>query len=170
MFDVLATGGVVPTFVIRAARREDLESIEAVFRSHEADYDWKFAKMYFRSYFSKPARHREEAVLLALFGDRVVGVIGYLPDSREARGIFWLGWFYVHRDEQGHGYGQKLLEHVVAEVKKRGARKLYTDTSSWPFYERAHRAYGKLGFKEEAMLRDFYGKGEHQVIYGLCLT
>lgn len=160
----------MPKFEIRAARPEDLSSIEAVFKSHKIDYDWKFAKRYYQAYFSKPVMDDQDVVLVAVSEDRVAGVIGYLHDWREARGIFWLGWFYVHKEERGNNVGKKLLDHVIAEVKKRGARKLYTDTSSWKFYDRAHHRYRELGFKEEATLRDFYEKGEHQVIYGMDLT
>jgi GNAT superfamily N-acetyltransferase len=120
----------VQEFEIRAARPEDLKSIEAVFKSHKSGDDRKFAKRYYRSYLSKPATHPEDVVLVGLSGEQVAGVIGYLRDRREAQGIFWLGWFYVHKEEQGHSFGKKLLDHVIAEVKKRGTRKLYTDTNS----------------------------------------
>ncbi|MEZ4302191.1 MAG: GNAT family N-acetyltransferase [Polyangiaceae bacterium] len=155
---------------IREARVEDLKDIESIFKSHEPGYDWKFAKRYYRSFFSEPHRHADEVVLAGVVHGRVSGVIGYLRDFREAEGIFWLGWFYVHREARGAGLGKQLLDHVIGEVKRRGARKLYTDTSSWGFYERARRTYSALGFREEATLRDFYGKGEHQLIYGMDLT
>lgn len=155
---------------IREAAPGDMPAIEAVFRSHKPEYDWKFAKRYFRSYFSTPELHARELVLVGISGGRVVALIGYLKDRREAPGIFWLGWYYVHNDEAGHGFGKRLLDHVVRELKTRGARKLYTDTSSWKFYDRAHHRYRELGFKEEATLRDYYEEGEHQVIYGMDLT
>lgn len=155
---------------IRPARADDLKSIEAVFKSHDPEYDWKYAKRYYRAYFSDPAMQVSDVVLVAVSEERVVGVIGYLHDRREAKGIFWLGWFYVHAEAAGGGVGKRLLDHVISEVKKLGGRKLYTDTSSWKFYERAHHRYRELGFKEEATLRDFYEKGEHQVIYGMDLT
>lgn len=155
---------------IRAAKPEDMQSIEAVFRSHSPEYDWKFARRYFQSFFTRPEVHEHDVVLVGIFEGRVVGLIGYLHDRREARGIFWLGWYYVHREEAGHGFGKKLLDHVITEVKKLGARKLYTDTSSWKFYDAAHHRYRELGFVKEATLKDFYEKGEHQVIYGMDLT
>ncbi|MFZ6177637.1 GNAT family N-acetyltransferase [Nannocystis pusilla] len=155
---------------IRAARAQDLKGIEAVFKSHKPCYDWKFAKRYYASFFSQPMLHRDDTVFVGLLEGRVVGVIGYLHDWREARGIYWLGWYYVHKEAQGQQVGRQLIDRVISEVKKLGARKLYTDTSSWGFYDRAHHRYRELGFREEATLRDFYEKGEHQVIYGMDLT
>jgi GNAT superfamily N-acetyltransferase len=160
---------VMQEIEIRGARPEDLASIRAVFKSHTPCYDWKFAKRHYLSYFDSPELRAKEEVLVGLVGDRVVGVIAYLHDVHEADDIYWLGWFYVHKDEQGNQHGKRLLDHVVDVVKKRGGRKLYTDTSSWGFYSKAHHRYKEYGFKEEARLLDYYEKGEHQVIYGMTL-
>jgi ribosomal protein S18 acetylase RimI-like enzyme len=154
---------------IRDATPEDLASIEAIFRSYRSNYDWKYAKRYYKAYFGLPDLHAKEAVLVGVVEDRVVGVIGYIPNKSETDDIFWLGWFYVHKDAKGGGHGKRLLERVVRDVKKRGGRKLYTDTSSWRFYDRAHHRYKDYGFKAEARLKDYYGKGEDQVIYGMNL-
>ncbi len=154
---------------IRSARPEDLKSIKEVFNSHTPCYDWKYARRHYASYFKSEELQAKEEVLVGLVGDRVVGVIAHLHDVNEADDIYWLGWFYVHKDEQGNQHGKHLLDHVVQVVKKRGGRKLYTDTSSWGFYSRAHHRYKEYGFKEEARLMDYYGKGEHQVIYCMNL-
>lgn len=155
---------------IRPARREDLRAIEGIFRSHDSRHDWKYARKYYEDYFASPEGHEDDGVLVAIREGRVVGVIGFNADHYEANDIYWLGWFYVHREERGQEHGQKLLKHVIKELKKRGGRKLYTDTSSYGFYDRAHHVYRERGFKAEARLKDFYGKGEDQVIYGLKLT
>lgn len=155
---------------IRPALPEDLKSIKAVFKSHEPDHDWKLAKRYYRSYFSTPANHPGEVVLVGISADRVAGVIGYLRDRRRAQGVFWLGWFYVHSQGRGQSFGKRLLERVIAEVREHGGRKLYTDTSSFKLYDRAHRLYREVGFEEEGTLRDYYEDGENQVVYGMDLT
>ena len=155
---------------IRPAVLEDLPAIEAVFKSHKPELDWRFARRYYRAFFSKPEAYHGEVVLVAACGGQIAGVIGYLPDWRAAEGVYWLGWYYVHRDHRGNAVGKRLLDRVIDEVRRRGARKLYADTSSWGFYDRAHRRYQELGFTEEATLMDYYEKGEHQVIYSMDLT
>jgi GNAT superfamily N-acetyltransferase len=157
-------------FEIRPATPDDLKSIKAVFKSHEHDYDWKFAKRYFRSYLERPEQHADEFVLVGLHAGRVAGLVGYLRDRGGAPGVYWLGWYYVHSEERGNGFGKRLFDHVVAELRGRGARKLYTDTSSWRFYARARQLYAAFGFREEGTLQDYYEKGEHQVIYGMDLS
>jgi GNAT superfamily N-acetyltransferase len=154
---------------IRDAGPADLAAIEKVFRSHGAG-DWRFARRFYQSYFAAPEQHTNHVVLVGCVGERIVGVIGYIQDRVETDDVFWLGWFYVHKDEAGKHYGEQLLGRVVRELKERGARKLYTDTSSWGFYSRAHHRYQEFGFKLEAQLADYYGEGEHQVIYGMDLA
>lgn len=154
---------------IRHARREDMRAIEEIFRSYEPAHDWTYARKYYEDFFGAPERHREDAVLVGISEGRVVGVIGFNVDRYEASDIYWLGWFYVHRDERGQKHGARLLKQVIREVKRRGGRKLFTDTSSYAFYKGAHRRYKDLGFRAEARLRDFYEKGEDQVIYGMAL-
>lgn len=156
--------------LIREARPEDLASIQEIFQSHHPNPDWEYAHRYLHFYFNYPDYHPTECMLVGLVENRILGIIGYLQDRRGIEDIYWLGWFYVHRDAKGNNYGTQLLNRVISEVKKRGARKLYTDTSSDYFYDRAHHRYKQYGFKKEGKLRDYYEEGEHQVIYGMSLT
>lgn len=160
----------MPELEIRPATIEDRAGIKAVFKSHLRERDWKYAKRYFDSYFDHPEEHQGEHVFVAVKDGRVAGTIGYLRDRRGAPGIFWLGWYYVHADERGAGLGKIMLDRVVREVRSLGARKLYTDTASSPFYERARRRYAQLGFTEEGALEDYYWHGEHQLFYAMDLS
>jgi GNAT superfamily N-acetyltransferase len=159
----------VPELDIRPATSADRAGIKAVFKSHLRERDWKYAKRYFESYFDHPELHPHEEVFVAVKDGRVAGTIGYLRDRRGAPGIFWLGWYYVHAADRGGGLGKLLLDHVVQKVRALGARKLFTDTASSPFYERARRTYERLGFTEEGTLEDYYWDGEHQVFYAMDL-
>lgn len=155
---------------IRHARREDMNEIEQIFLSYEPAYDWHFARKYYEDFFGSPERHRGDAVLVGVSEGRVVGVVGLKSDWYEVNDIFWVGWFYVHKDVRGQAHGARLLDRVIREAKQRGGRKLYTDTSSFAFYKGAHHRYKALGFKLEAKLKDYYEEGEDQIIYALDLT
>ncbi|MEZ4314505.1 MAG: GNAT family N-acetyltransferase, partial [Polyangiaceae bacterium] len=74
-----------------------------------------------------------------------------------------------HKDERGGRHGKRLLTRAIDEARRRGGRKVYVDTSTYRFYAGARRRYEELGFKVEARLKDYYEKGEHQIIYGLRL-
>jgi ribosomal protein S18 acetylase RimI-like enzyme len=155
---------------IRAARPEDLDSIEGIFKSYRSNYDWKYAKSYFRDYFAFPEQHPNDVVLVGVLKEQIIGVIGYLQFYDEPKDIFWFSWLYVHKSKQGNRYGRTLLDRAVREVKSKGGRKLYMTTSSWRFYSRARYTYREYGFKEQGILKDYYEKGEHQIIYGMDLT
>lgn len=155
---------------VRHARGDDVRAIEAIFRSYEPDHYWEYARKYYEDFFGSPEHHREDAVLVAVADGRVVGVIGFNADRYEANDICWLGWFHVHKDERGRMHGVKLLEEAIREVRRRGARKLFTDMGTYAFHGAAHHVYDDFGFREEGRLRDFYVDGEDQIIYGLDLT
>jgi ribosomal protein S18 acetylase RimI-like enzyme len=63
-------------------------------------------------------------------------------------------------------YGRKLLKFVFNELKGTEAEKLFVDTSSNRFYRKAVKIYLDNGFNLEATLRDYYEKGEDQLIFG----
>ena len=46
------------------------------------------------------------------------------------------------------GVASKLLEHIIAEARRRGYRRLSLETGSMPYIEPAHSLYRKAGFKE----------------------
>ena len=49
---------------------------------------------------------------------------------------------------QRTGVATALLEHIVAEAKRRGYQRLSLETGSMAYFEPAHRLYRKSGFHE----------------------
>jgi len=70
----------------------------------------------------------------------------------------------VHNKYQGGGHARKLLDHIIGKLKRKGVKKLFVDTSSNEFYQKALTLYMNNGFRIEATIRDYYGKGEDQII------
>jgi putative acetyltransferase len=46
------------------------------------------------------------------------------------------------------GVASMLLQHIIAEARRRGYRRLSLETGSMPYFEPARRLYRKAGFKE----------------------
>ena len=63
------------------------------------------------------------------------------------------------------GVGGKLLAFMEEFIIKKGARRIYVDTSSTPPYEPARAFYEKHGYRLAGLLEDFYRKGDHKVIF-----
>ena len=157
---------------IRDMVPKDLEVVVGIIEAHN-HFDGVCARRYFQKYFG---RHQQiespdEKHFVVLNGEteKVVGVSGYTPDKYNTPEIYWLGWTYVYQDFRRRGLGAALLQHAIDRVKALGARKLYIDTSSDPTYGAAVKLYQAYGFREEGVLRDYYGEGEHYLILGKYL-
>jgi ribosomal protein S18 acetylase RimI-like enzyme len=151
-------------FKIKSAKIQDKDNILSVIGSHRFKWDKPIAKKYYDDFFqSKSAFSKRDKVYVCVDGEEVIGVIGYCLDYYETNN-YWLGWFYIHKKYEGKGYGKKLLEYIIKKLQGKRVRKLFVNTSSNKFYLRALKMYLKYGFKEEAVIRDYYEDGENQII------
>jgi len=149
---------------IQAAKRQDQPEIfRLIARQRQADATG--AGLTYHRQFSLKQRPKDR-VFVARLGSEIIGVSGYWYDDYAESGIYWLGWTYVDPKYQRQGIGQKLLDRVIRELKKKKARKLYVDTSSRGLYRQAIRFYLANGFKREGKFKDYYQKGEDQIVMG----
>ena len=58
----------------------------------------------------------------------------------------------------------KLLEGIEDDLREHGVRKLFVSAIDKP--DRGHGFYLKHGFQFEGRLKDYYGKGEDQIVFG----
>ena len=76
-------------------------------------------------------------------------------------------------DAHGSGAGTALIEQVEADLRSAGpdvARTLIVDTSSTDDYADSRAFYARRGFVEEARIRDYYGPGDHRVVFWKSLV
>jgi GNAT superfamily N-acetyltransferase len=112
-----------------------------------------------------PAPEKHRAGLLAIlaqpqFGrlycarddSRVVGMVSLLFTISTALGapVAWLEDLVVAPTHRGHGLGEQLLSHALAEAKQRGVVRvsLLTDKDN----HAARRLYARAGFEESRMV------------------
>jgi ribosomal protein S18 acetylase RimI-like enzyme len=65
------------------------------------------------------------------------------------------------------------MDHVEARLRDDGddvARVLLVETSSTDQYERTRAFYRGRGYDEEATIREFYGPGDHKVVFWRSLV
>jgi acetoin utilization deacetylase AcuC-like enzyme/ribosomal protein S18 acetylase RimI-like enzyme len=102
-------------------------------------------------------------------GDRLVGYSCYGPiPGTEAR--FDLYWVAVSPEHRRGGLGRELLRRTEEEIKARGGRRLYIDSSTSERYEPARRFYQACGFHKVAVLPDFFRDGDGKIIYTKTLA
>ena len=149
---------------ISMATKEDLDSVLDLIRDYER-YDFEFAKRYYNVYFRKDQIADKDKVYVAKVDRRTIGVIGFARDYFATDFSYWLGWFVVHKDYRGnkdYRVAQRLFQKVQAELVKRKIKKLFVSTEDTN--ARAKSFYARNGFRAEGILRDYYSKGEDQVI------
>ncbi len=76
--------------------------------------------------------------------------------------FYWLG---VTPAAHGRGVGRALLEVVEKQVVAAGGYLLLIETSMTPAYAPARRLYEGAGYQREAVIRDFYARGDDLVMY-----
>jgi len=149
--------------IIRKAISKDKDRIFEIFESQDTKWDIPYAKRYYDDYFNDA--NPDEIVFVGMVDDNIVAVTGYCPDS-DINDVYWLNWHYTHKDFEGKGIGGKLLDHVI-EMLSPKIRKFYVNTGSRLLNLRALNLYLKKGFKIEAVLKDYYGEGEDQIMLGI---
>lgn len=102
---------------------------------------------------------------------RTTRTIGYAcyGETPCTTGTFDLYWIAVHNDLRTKGLGTFLQRETETRIRALGGRRLFAETSGRAQYEPTRRFYLKLGYKQEAVLADFYAPGDDKVIYGMTL-
>jgi len=93
------------------------------------------------------------------------GAIAYCAPERMTDGTWNLLLIAVREDWQGQGAGGLLTRRVEREAAARGARILLVETSGQPAFERTRAVYRRLGYSEEARIRDFYAAGDDKIVF-----
>src|SRR4051794_1923932 len=97
-------------------------------------------------------------------GGRIVGYAYYAEASMTDR-TWYLWWIAVDPTTQGKGVGRKLMKHIEDDARRLGARLMFIETSSVPLYEPTRQFYLRVGYEQEALLRDYYSDGDGLVVF-----
>ena len=87
---------------------------------------------------------------------------GNNPCSKHSWDLYWIA---VRGDARGKGYGSVLLEAIEKDVRGRGGRILWIETSGRELYKPTEAFYTSNGYELAASLKDFYAPGDPKQIY-----
>ena len=93
----------------------------------------------------------------------------YCAPERMTDGTWNVLLIAVHPDRQGQGIGEALMTAVETMLAARGQRVLLVETSGLPEFERTRAFYRRLGYEQEARIRDFYQAAEDKIIFRKAL-
>ena len=105
--------------------------------------------------------------------DGEVVAAAYLAPEPFADRLWNLYFIAVHPSEHGAGIGTALVAHLedmLRDIGEAAARVLIVETSSTGHYEAARAFYEARGFVREAQIREFYGPGDHKVVFWKALA
>ncbi len=147
---------------IRKLREEDTGQIVAIIHDVMGPNDAKKALTDMKlSLLKQDSFKFEEFYVLEIEGE-IVGAGGfwslhYDPD------IGRMDWFVVASKHQRKGFGKMLLNHIVAEARKRNLRMLVGETSDSKKYDVARNFFMKNGFEKTGAVKDYWEDGSGAV-------
>jgi D-alanine-D-alanine ligase len=102
-----------------------------------------------------------------LFAEQNGRTLGYtcygpIPLTAASYDLYWIA---VDKNCQGQKIGQLLLAKTEELTSAAGGRQVYIETSNRAQYAPTRKFYLRTGYRQEALLRDFYAPGDDKVIY-----
>jgi GNAT superfamily N-acetyltransferase len=71
---------------------------------------------------------------------------------------------------QSQGIGELMMNSVEHSLRHQNQTTLVVDTSSLAEYRRSREFYERIGFNKEAVIRDFWAKGDHKITFWKSLS
>ena len=102
--------------------------------------------------------------LVSILEGRTAAIAYYAPE-RMTDGTWNLYLLAVHPDNQGQGLGSALVQQVEQDLFQASARVLLIETSGVPDFAGQRAFYARLGYHEEARIREFYAPGDDKVVH-----
>jgi len=94
----------------------------------------------------------------------IAGYMCYGPTPM-TEGVVDLYWMAVHPGKHRQGYGKALIQWLEKDVREKQGRLIVIETSSRDKYATTRNFYQRLGYLENARIRDFYRPGDDLLIY-----
>lgn len=96
--------------------------------------------------------------------------VAYCAPERLTDGTWNLLMIAVHPEKQRQGRGAALIGAVERQVAARDGRIVLVETSGLDSFEGQRALYKRLGYAEEARIRDFYEPGNDKVVFWKSLA
>jgi GNAT superfamily N-acetyltransferase len=87
---------------------------------------------------------------------------GQIPLTAASFDLYWIA---VDKAMHGLKIGRALLEKTEELIQQAGGHKVYIETSNRHHYAPTRGFYLRCGYRQAALLEDFYAAGDDKVIY-----
>jgi ribosomal protein S18 acetylase RimI-like enzyme len=91
--------------------------------------------------------------------------IGYCVPEKLTNGTYNLLAIGVSENAQRKGIAHEMMQYIEQELKSKDGRVLIVETSSDDAQIGARKLYEKIGYTQEAVIRDFWNDGEDKIVF-----
>ena len=117
---------------------------------------------------------RERYFLIVTIDDMIVGSIEYGPSNDliirctngELKDLVEIGTVFVHPEYQRKGIGNKMLIHILNELKNQGIKEFCFDSG----YKTAQKIWTKKFGDPEYYLKNYWGEGADHMVWRLKVS
>lgn len=139
---------------------QDITARAGVFNEEEVDS----VRVMWSEYLSMGPEGSGYHFIISRDGDRVLGyaIYGYrdLTD-----GVYDLYWIAVDPNARRRSVGRELITACEDAARSEGGRMLIAETSGTSEYQSTRNFYFGMGYKDEAIIKDFYSTGDDLFIF-----
>ena len=146
---------------IRPITPSDLDALYKVVDSSEL-FPSAYLDEMIADYFNNP--DTEEIWFTCVDNDTPVA-IGYCVPEKLTEGTFNVLAIGVQKEAQGKGIASEMMKYIEQLLREKGARVLIVETSSDGAQMAARSFYRKIGYSQEAVIRDFWKEGEDKIVF-----
>ncbi len=150
--------------MIRLTEEDDLSEVLSLAADFFRELEIACIQELLETYLYKPGQ-KDYVFLSCEDGGRMIAFVCYGPTPL-TEATFSLYWICTGGSYQRHSVGSALLADVETRIARQGARLLLVETSSTADYAPARRFYSRHGFKQLAVIPDFYAMGDDLITYG----
>jgi ribosomal protein S18 acetylase RimI-like enzyme len=146
---------------IRKVQNKDLSGLKEVLDSSEL-----FPSEYLDDMISDYFNNKNTADIWFTYIDNNRPIaLGYCAPEKLTNGTYNLYAIAVRKELQGKGIGKKMMDYIEKLLTENGSRVLIVETSSIDHYTLTRKFYNKLGYNQEAVIKDFWNEGEDKMIF-----
>lgn len=143
--------------IIREYLSNDHNDCIEVFKSNVPDYFANQEIQDFENFLANIEKGKENVRFYVVqYNQKIIGCGGFVKMNDDS--LFALAWGLVHKDFHGRGFGEKLLQHRIEQIKQIKPKfSLEIDTTQYSkgFFE-------KHGFRTTKVTYDYYTIGMHR--------
>jgi ribosomal protein S18 acetylase RimI-like enzyme len=146
---------------IRDVTPSDTEGLKVVVDSSEL-FPSEYLDEMISDYFNNPDT---QDIWFTYIDNNKQVAIGYCVPEKLTEGTYNLLAIGVLKESQGKGIASEMMKHIEQLLKQKGGRILIVETSSDDAQIAARNFYKKIGYTQEAVIRDFWKEGEDKIVF-----